>query len=235
LESKQNLNDIPIYIIIIWQLWWLWQFKDIPTRIIIMIIKWIYYYECWNFEDEEGTSDLIEYSLVNDGGGKRSIFVTSFCKIGTIFKLISVFSNTIQVAQNFLSHIDLTGLQLQIAFLSLGLKIVLSYMIILVIWNLKPGHLAKKVAKIRTVSCVWFWKKKTGPPLGYVYHFHIYLFIFQLRVPFLKSVSFKRKLFISNKNTNIKIVFNARYSIHSLRDIFVPNNIFADQFSIKSS
>ena len=117
-----------------------------------MIIKWIYYYECWNFEDEEGTSDLIEYSLVNDGGGKRSIFVTSFCKIGTISKLISVFSNTIQVAQNFLSHIDLTGLQLQIAILSLGLKIVLSYMIFLVIWNLKPGHLAKKVAKIRTVT-----------------------------------------------------------------------------------
>lgn len=76
---------------------------------------------------------MIEYSLVNDGGGKRSIFVTSFCKIGTIFKLISVFSNTIQVAQNFLSHIDLTGLQLQIAILSLGLKIVLSYMIFLVI------------------------------------------------------------------------------------------------------
>jgi len=76
---------------------------------------------------------LIEYSLVNDGGGKCSIFVTSFCKIGTIFKLISVFSNTIQVAQSFLSHIDLTGLQLQIAILSLGLKIVLSYMIFLVI------------------------------------------------------------------------------------------------------
>jgi len=119
------------------------------------------------------------------------------------FKLISVFSNTIQVAQNFLSHIDLTGLQLQIAILSLGLKIVLSYMIFLVIWNLKPGHLAKKVAKIRTVTCVWFWKK-TGPPLGYVYHFHIYLFIFQLRVPFLKSVSFKRKLFISNKKYKYK-------------------------------
>ena len=49
------------------------------------------------------------------------------------FKLISVFSNTIQVAQNFISHIDLTSLQLQIAILSLGLKIVLSYVIILVI------------------------------------------------------------------------------------------------------
>jgi len=115
-----------------------------------MIIKWIYYYECWNFEDEEGTSDLIEYSLVNDGGGKRSIFVTSFCKIGTISKLISVFSNTIQVAQNFLSHIDnrFTISKHKIAILSLGLKIVSSYMIFLVIWNLKPGLLAKKVAKI---------------------------------------------------------------------------------------
>ena len=70
------------------------------------------------------------------------IFVTPFCKIGTISKLTSVFSNTIQVAQNFLSHIDLTDLQLQIAILSLGLKIVLSYMIFSVIWNLKPGHLA---------------------------------------------------------------------------------------------
>lgn len=120
-----------------------------------MIIKWVYYYECRNFEDEEGTSDLIEYSLlVNDGGGKRSIFVTSFCKIGTISKLISVFSNTIQVAQNFLSHIynRFTISKHKIAILSLGLKIVSSYMIFLVIWNLKPGHLAKKVAKIRTAS-----------------------------------------------------------------------------------
>jgi len=69
---------------------------------------------------------LIEYSLlVNDGGGKRSIFVTSFCKIGTISKLISVFSNTIQVAQNFLSHIDnrFTISKHKIAILSLGLTI----------------------------------------------------------------------------------------------------------------
>ena len=60
------------------------------------------------------------------------------------FKLISVFSNTIQVAQNFLSHIDnrFTISKHKIAILSLGLKIVSSYMIFLVIWNLKPGHLA---------------------------------------------------------------------------------------------
>ena len=172
MESKQNLNDIPIYIIIIWQLWWLWQFKDIPTHIIIMIIKWIYYYECWNFEDEEGTSDLIEYSLVNDGGGKRSIFVTSFCKIGTISKLISVFSNTIQVAQNFLSHIDdrFTISKHKIAILSLGLKIVSSYMIFLVIWNLKPGHLAKKVAKIRNAT--WC----DSPLVMFITFIFIYLF-----------------------------------------------------------
>ena len=200
-----------------------------------MIIKWIYYYECWNFEDEEGTSDLIEYSLVNDGGGKCSIFVTSFCKIGTIFKLISVFSNTIQVAQNFLSHIDLTGLQLQIAILSLGLKIVLSYMIFLVIWNLKPGHLAKKVAKIRTATCVWFWKKKLVPPLVmFITFIFIYLF-FDWGFHFLSLSLSNESYSFPTKNTNMKNVFNARYSIHSLRDIFVPNNIFADQFSIKSS
>ena len=76
------------------------------------------------------------------------------------------FSNTIQVAQNFLSHIynRFTISKHKIAILSLGLKIVSSEMIFLVIWNLKPGHLAKKVAKIRTVTCVWFWKKNWSPP-----------------------------------------------------------------------
>ena len=151
------------------------------------------------------------------------------------FKLISVFSNTIQVAQNFLSHIDLTGLQLQIAILSLGLKIVLSYMIFLVIWNLKPGHLAKKVAKIRTATCVWFWKKKLVPPLVmFITFIFIYLF-FDWGFHFLSLSLSNESYSFPTKNTNIKIVFNARYSIHSLRDIFVPNNIFADQFSIKSS
>jgi len=114
------------------------------------------------------------------------------------------FSNTIQVAQNFLSHIynRFTISKHKIAILSLGLTIFELHDLFSDL-KLETWTLGKESGQNKNCLVVWFWKKN-GFPLANVYHFHIYLFIFQLRVSFLKSVSFKRKLFISTKKCKYK-------------------------------
>ena len=115
------------------------------------------------------------------------------------------FSNTIQVAQNFLSHIynRITISKHKIAILSLGLTIFELHDLFSDL-KLETWTLGKESGQDKNWHLCVILEKKTGPPLGYVYHFHIYLFIFQLRVSFLKSVSFKRKLFISTKKCKYK-------------------------------